>query len=118
VATDQQRSGNAAEQRAAEHLEKSGFEILARNFRCRLGELDIVARRGRLLIVAEVRLRTDSRFGGAAASITRTKQNRVVRATRYLMASNPRFATMKVRFDTLLLDATDGAIEWIEAAFD
>jgi putative endonuclease len=118
VVTDRQQLGTLAEERAARHLQQAGCDIVARNFRCRLGELDIIARRGRLLIIAEVRLRTHAHFGGAAGSITCAKRARIVRATRYLLTCRPYLATLIVRFDTLLLSAADGPIEWIEGAFD
>jgi len=111
------RLGSAAEERAAELLRSAGCLILARNFRCRMGELDIVARRGRVLIIAEVRLRSSERFGGAAASISRAKRTRIARATRYLLLREPALADLAVRFDALLLRERAGPIEWIEGAF-
>jgi putative endonuclease len=114
---DRQRLGSAAEERAAQLLLRAGFDILARNFRCRMGELDIVARRGTLLVIAEVRLRSSGRFGGAGASITAAKRARIVRAARFLLARHPQLAALAVRFDTLLLQSCAGPIEWIEGAF-
>jgi hypothetical protein len=67
---ERQRRGAQAEERAALLLRQAGYDIVARNFRCRVGELDIVARRGAVLIIAEVRLRSSTQFGGAAGSIT------------------------------------------------
>jgi putative endonuclease len=110
--------GNAAEARAASLLEQAGFTILERNHRCRAGELDIVARRAQMLVIAEVRLRTGTAFGGAAASITASKRARIVRATRYLLHCQPALAALAVRFDVLLLSDADGPIEWIEGAFE
>jgi putative endonuclease len=118
VGSDRQRVGDAAEERAAQHLQRAGYEILARNFRCRTGELDIVARRGQQLIIAEVRLRSGSAYGGAAASVTHAKRARITRATRYLLTCQPDLAKLAVRFDALLLSAADGPIDWIEGAFD
>jgi putative endonuclease len=114
---DRQRLGSAAEERAALLLRQAGYDVLARNFRCRMGELDIIARRGRLLIIAEVRLRSSAEFGGAAASITAAKRARIVRAARYLLMRRPSLANLTVRFDTLLLSTSTGLIEWIEGAF-
>jgi putative endonuclease len=109
--------GVLAEERAAQLMQQQGFTIVARNFRCRSGELDIVARRGQLLVVAEVRLRSSDRYGGAAASVTSAKQARVRRATHYYLRYRPFLAALAVRFDTLLLDSADGPVEWIENAF-
>ena len=83
-----------------------------------MGELDIVARRAHLLVIAEVRLRSGRQFGGAAASIDAAKRARIVRAARHLLRCRPSLARLVVRFDALLLAAADGPIEWIEAAFD
>ncbi len=109
--------GADAEERAAQLLQGAGYAIVERNYRCRLGELDIVARRGAQLVIAEVRLRSNRAFGGAAASVSAAKRARIVRATRYLLMRQPQLAQLEVRFDTLLLAASDGPIEWIEAAF-
>jgi putative endonuclease len=115
--TERQRLGAAAEERAAQLLRRAGYAIVARNFRCRMGELDIIARRGGLLIIAEVRLRSSAGFGGPAASISAAKRARIVRAARYLLLRQPRLADLAVRFDTLLLSSSSGPIEWIEGAF-
>ena len=113
--TDRQRRGEFAEARAAELLQQAGFQILLRNYRCRGGELDIVARRGQLLLVAEVRLRASNAFGGAAQSITGAKRRRMLFATRYLLARRPQWAQLVVRFDAILASGEDAPLEWLEA---
>jgi len=115
---DRQHIGREAEARAVQLLQQAGFTVLARNYRCRMGELDIVAQRSQLLVIAEVRLRSRVQFGGAAASITAAKRARIVRATRYLLRCQPALAKLAVRFDALLLHTPDGPIEWIEGAFE
>jgi len=104
--------------RAALLLQQAGLTVLARNFRCRGGELDIIARSARLLIIAEVRLRSQAAFGGAAASIDAAKRRRIVRATRYLLRCRPQLALLPVRFDVLLLRTPDGPVEWVQGAFE
>jgi putative endonuclease len=115
---DRRKIGQHAEERAAQHLHAAGLVLLHRNYLCRLGELDIVARDGTTLVVAEVRLRASAQFGGAAASITRAKQRRIVLATRHLLARYPSLQRLPVRFDALLVPANDGPIEWLRGAFD
>jgi len=115
---DSARRGSAAECRAARILAAAGFELVVRNYRCRMGELDLVARRGQLLVIAEVRQRTRADFGGAAASITARKRRRIVRAAGHLLQARPSLARLSVRFDALLVDGVDGPLEWIEAAFE
>jgi len=101
-----------------QHLSAAGLELLHCNYRCRMGELDIVARDGAVLVVAEVRLRSSARYGGAAASITHAKQRRIVRATRHLLARYPSLQRFAVRFDAVLVPPGEGPIEWLRGAFD
>lgn len=114
------RRGAAAEALAATYLERHGLSILARNVRCRGGEVDLIAIDRASLVFIEVRLRSNSRFGGAAASITAAKQRRVIFAARYwLCGAGRRYANQPCRFDAVLLDRLDEErIEWIRGAFD
>ncbi|TXH83817.1 YraN family protein [Thauera aminoaromatica] len=114
------QDGAAAEALAARHLERHGFHIVARNVRCRGGEVDLVADDGHSIVFVEVRLRKNSRFGGAAASITASKQQRVILAAQHWLAgAGRRHANRACRFDAILLDGLDAArIEWIRGAFD
>ena len=80
--TANQLLGAAAEQAAADFLRAQGLEILDRNFRRRLGELDIIARDGDVLVIAEVRARSSDQFGGAAASVDSGKQTRLIQIGR------------------------------------
>jgi len=115
---DRQQLGRDTESRSATLLEAAGLQILKRNYRCRGGELDIIASDGQVLIVVEVRLRSSQRYGGAAASITWRKRQRIVRATRHLLASHPNLARLPVRFDALVASDTHAPLEWIRNAFD
>jgi len=103
--------GAQAEALAAAFLERHGLVIVARNFRTRRGEIDIVARDGDTLVFVEVRLRARSDFGGAAASVTARKQQRIVAASLAYLARLRREPAC--RFDAILLDRLEpGAIVW------
>jgi putative endonuclease len=107
--------GRAAENRAADFLRAQGLEILERNYLRRLGELDIVARERDVLVIAEVRCRSSSRFGGAAASVDFRKQRRLVRAASQLLQRRSDLARLPVRFDVICVSGPN--IEWIRQAF-
>jgi putative endonuclease len=110
--------GLAAERLAGEYLAAQGLRVLARNYRVRGGEVDLVCEDGHTLVFVEVRLRSSGRFGGAAASITAAKRRRVILAARHYLAGQ-RGAERPCRFDAVLLDALDVArIDWIRHAFD
>jgi len=118
--TYQQRIGRRAEDIAADFLRAQGLEILERNYRRRLGELDIVARDGDVLVIAEVRSRASNRYGGAAASVDGRKQQRLVRAAAQLLQQRKDFSRLRVRFDVLAVSesAADGPkVEWLQHTF-
>jgi len=117
---NRQQVGARAEVAAAAFLEQQQLTILLRNYRCRMGELDLVASApDGTLVIAEVRMRSSDRHGGAAASVNARKQQRIVRASRHLIATRPRLARCAIRFDVLdMRPADDGyAINWIRHAF-
>lgn len=118
--TRRQASGQRAEELAAGFLQQQGLTIVMRNYRCRVGELDIVARERGVLVVAEVRTRADDGYGGAAASVDRRKQLRLTRAAGRLLQQRRDLAALPVRFDVIVVRAPEAAvpgIEWIRHAF-
>ena len=116
VRTPRQRAGAAAEQAAERHLLAAGCRLLARNARYREGELDLVVRERELVVFVEVRLRTDHRFGGAAASIDLFKQKRLARAAQRWLVEHHGERWPACRFDVVTVDG-DGRIEWLRDAF-
>ena len=118
--TTRQTSGSAgrqAEDLAARFLEKKKVRTIARNYRCRGGEIDLVCRDGKVLVFVEVRLRQNASFGGAVASVTTTKQRRIIHAAQHFLMRNA-IADDDCRFDCILLNGTSGNdIEWLRDAF-
>lgn len=107
--------GQSAEARAESFLRSHGLTLLARNWRCRFGEIDLVMRDGDTLVFVEVRLRSRADYGGAAASVTPAKQQKLLAAARQYLA------TLKTlppcRFDVLALSGATSP-DWIRNAFD
>jgi putative endonuclease len=107
--------GKLAEALAADYLLLRGLRLIERNYSWRLGEIDLILADGPALVFAEVRLRRNLDYGGAAASITAAKRQRILRAARHYRSGRPEGPC---RFDVVLLDALDpGRIEWIKDAF-
>jgi putative endonuclease len=101
---DRNEQGAEAERAAAAMLVAAGYDIVERNFRCKAGELDIIARDGDILVFVEVRSRSDDDHGAAFEMIGRAKQRQVVRVARYyLAAAQPRFE--RCRFDVVAITA-------------
>jgi putative endonuclease len=112
--------GLASEQLAAEHLCMKGLEIVTRNFRCRVGELDLVCLDAGVLAIIEVRQRSRRDFGGALASVTRSKQRKIIRATACFLQRHAGWRNRFLRFDVVGLHGIPGAapqIIWIKDAF-
>jgi putative endonuclease len=110
-----QAKGEAAEQLAADYLQGRGLRLVKRNFRVRGGEIDLICRDGKITVFVEVRLRSRSDFGGAAASITASKQARLILAARHWLQ---RHGETPCRFDCVLLDGLEPEnIEWLRNAF-
>lgn len=111
--------GRAAEDAACRQLEGLGYRIIARNFRGRGGELDIVAVEDGVLALVEVRYRSRRDYGGGAGSITAGKRKRIVRASRELLLREPGLARLPARFDVVEVegDADRPRCHLIRAAF-
>lgn len=113
--------GDAFEERAVLWLRECGLRLLARNYRCRGGEIDIVALDGECLVFLEVRRRSNPRFGGAAASVDRRKQQRILRAAQLFLQRHPQWSALPCRFDVVAFEppqsAPGSAPLWIRAAF-
>jgi putative endonuclease len=110
----------AAEERAAEYLRAAGLVVLARNLRCRAGELDVVGLDGDVLAVVEVRQRSRTDFGGAPGSVTSVKQRKIIRTVRFFLLQRPAWRGLTIRFDVLCLEGmVQGAhrITWLKDAF-
>ena len=106
--------GEAAENLAAAFLLREGLTLVERNFHCRFGEIDLIARDGDTLVFVEVRMRSSERFGGAAGSITAAKRARLLRTARFYLAGVARVPAC--RFDALLVNGNDNSIEWLKNA--
>lgn len=109
-----QTTGRDAENRAETVLVRQGLQPLARNYRCRGGEIDLVMRDGACLVFVEVRYRSREDYGGALASIDRRKQRRLILAAQHYLAHSRWDGPC--RFDVIGLDGRQNT-HWIRDAF-
>ena len=98
---NKRRLGSAYENLAAKILEKKGYRILVRNFRCRLGEIDLIANDGDTIVFCEVKYRTYSSGGDPLEAVTKRKQRRIVNAARYYLLTHGYGQYTPCRFDTV-----------------
>ena len=113
--------GQWGEEQVAEKLRRDGWTITARNFRCRMGELDLVAENETFLAFVEVKLRKDDRFGSACEAVTPSKRRKLRAAAQYYLMGHP--TMLQPRFDVAEVYAPRGVrtemptIYYIENAF-
>ena len=118
--TTKQVAGSHAEALARHHLERAGLTLITSNFRCRLGEVDLVMRDRDFLVFVEVRFRRSARFEAPALTVDGHKQRRIAQAAGMFLARHPSLADEPVRFDVVAINgAADGpaAIQWLRDAF-
>jgi len=106
--------GARAEDLCADLLRAAGLRLLERNWRCRLGEIDLIADDRGMLVFAEVRMRTGPGFGGAGESVTAAKRARLIAAARLYLVRQPEALC---RFDVFLVDGATTQVQWIRDAF-
>ncbi len=114
-------TGDLGERLALEFLRKRGYRILETNFRCRAGEIDIIARQGETLVFVEVRTKTNLEFGSPEESLSQAKREHLTSAAEtYLQAQSPAPASWRIDLVAIELDADSRArrIDLIENAID
>lgn len=107
--------GASYERKAAEYLTAEGYEILERNYRCHLGEIDIIARDGEYLCFIEVKFRRNSRLGDPLEAVGIQKQKRIRLVARYYLAVHCEYSAGKCRFDAVGI--LPGQIRLVRNAF-
>lgn len=107
--------GSAAEDRALRLLLAEGLALVGRNFRCRVGEIDLIMRDGQALVFVEVRYRSDRRHGTAAETVSVPKQRRFAAAARRYLQQHPAAARAPCRFDVVAI--TGEQVDWLKGAF-
>ena len=111
-----QAKGLIAEQWALRYLQKQGLNYLVKNYSCRWGEIDLIMEEDPYLVFIEVRARNNKNFGGAAASVTFSKQKKIIKTAQWYMQVN-KIQNKPVRFDVVCLDGQAPEVNWIKDAF-
>ena len=105
---------------AAEYLQSQGLFILHRNFRTRMGEIDLIGQHNQDLVFVEVRYRKNDDFGGAKASVDRTKQQKIIKTAKFFLQTREWANQLPCRFDVVAISQRKEAekqLEWIQDAF-
>lgn len=113
---NKRKIGAAYENLAAVYLEKQGYEILERNYRCRSGEIDLIAREKETLVFVEVKYRSSLREGDPLEAVNRKKQRIISRVARYYLLVHPEYLDISCRFD--VVGVLEGEIRLLRNAFE
>lgn len=114
------RLGLRYENLALRYLRKHGLVPVWRNYRCKLGEIDLIMCSDKALVFVEVRYRSRSDYGGALATITPAKQRKLINTAQHFLLCHKIYNRMDCRFDVVCIGTSpDGSpsIEWIPNAF-
>jgi putative endonuclease len=116
---ERKAAGALGEELALAHLQAHGLKLITRNYRCKVGEIDLVMLDGATLVLTEVRYRASTDYGGAAASVTWRKQRRLANAAEHLLMKRADLKRYPARFDVVAItaDAAESKIDWIKRAF-
>lgn len=114
------KTGEAGEKYAEHYLRQCGYRIIACNFRCRRGEIDIIAERGGILCFVEVKTRRGRAYGLPAEAVNHRKRARIRIAAEYYLLCHPEYRNYSFRMDIMELLIVDGRvwIRYLENAFD
>lgn len=108
-------TGTSYERKAAEYLEQQGLVILKHNYRCRQGEIDLIARDKEYLVFVEVKYRSQNRAGYSLDAVNPAKQKTISKVARYFLTAEYHCTEIPCRFDVIGIDG--GCLHWIKDAF-
>ena len=112
------QSGQDAERHALEHLQQQGLRLLAQNWLCKRGELDLVMLDGDTVVFVEVRYRKHAAWGGALESVDARKRQRLILAAELFLQRESRWGRQPCRFDVVAIGPGDTGLNWLRNAFE
>lgn len=114
--TTTKQTGDLYEARTADYLKSRGYHILETNYRCRYGEIDIIAGKDDIMVFTEVKVRRSSFSGSSGSAISYKKQQKILMTARYYLMMQKLYEWPSCRFDSALFE--NGQLNYIENAFE
>lgn len=116
--TSSQIIGKISERVACDYLEHHGLQLIAANYQCKCGEIDLIMQDGEILVFVEVRYRKDDDYGDGIATVTKFKQHKIIKAAIYYLQQHDLYDKVSCRFDVVGSSGGDGdSVQWIKDAF-
>lgn len=113
--------GRAAEKLACDHLQRHGLRLIAQNWACKRGELDLVMLEAKTVVFVEVRHRAYAKWGGALESVNTRKREKLIMAAQFFLQREKRWADYLCRFDVVAIEGKidhQPRLEWLQNAFE
>ena len=119
IAKKEKTKGQIAEEFALNFLKKEKLKLIAKNFYFRQGEIDLIMRDAKTLVFIEVRYRQSATYGSALESVTKQKQQRIIKTAQYFLLQNKKYQQSAIRFDVISLqkEISKATTLWIKSAF-
>ena len=111
------KMGSLAEQQACDYLVAQGLHLVESNYNCRVGEIDLIMREGSCMVFVEVRARASNAFGGALASVSYSKRQKLIKTASLFLLTKKLYDKQPIRFDVLSIEGKPSSITWIKNAF-
>lgn len=115
MASPTSETGSQAERQAEQHLNQHGLRTLEKNYRCKVGEIDLIMSNQNSLVFIEVRFRKNAHFGSAAESVDHKKQMRIRKSAEHYLLKNKKHNNLAKRFDVVAITGKD--FQWLQGAF-
>ncbi|MCK4950494.1 MAG: YraN family protein [Gammaproteobacteria bacterium] len=112
------KKGQQAEQLACEYLEKEGLHLVQKNYRCPMGEIDLIMKDNGMLVFVEVRYRKNTKYGSGAETVTGRKQQKLLSTAMHYLQRHAK-STQTCRFDVVSMtnETNTDKIQWLQDAF-
>ena len=128
ISIDTKKIGNQIEVLVCDYLQQQRLKLIARNYKCRLGEIDLIMHDQAILVFIEVRYRQHQNFGSSLESVNLIKRNKIIKTAEYYLLSHQLFEKMACRFDVVgvkpsieklanISKLDPAQVEWIKNAF-
>jgi putative endonuclease len=109
--------GQNAEQKALTYLIDQGLKLVAQNYSCKIGEIDLIMHDGAYLVFVEVRARSNLNYGSGLVSVTHSKRQKIIKTASYYLMKYKLYDRVPIRFDVISIDGKSGVITWVNDAF-
>ena len=117
LTSDKKSDGDIGEARALKFLRQHNLSLVDKNYRTKMGEIDLIMFDGQQIVFVEVKLRRSARFGFAQEQVTTSKQLKIIKSAQYFLLKHKKWQQFPARFDIVAINQKNATPEWLQGAF-